>query len=203
MPIFRILRESINSDQRTLLDEIWNHFLTQHEWPVAWEFHSPNRKAIIRKTLRSLSSIAAGLAVSLSETGHGDVLLVNMSGEQGALWRFPQGKPDCDLNEACDDHKRQKARVKENLYVVSEQYGSRNELRFPMVLPKLKASEYDYIIFDTPPVNQTSVTARLAGLMDIVLLVVEAESVNQKTVEQAAVSLWEAKAKMYVVLNKS
>jgi anion-transporting ArsA/GET3 family ATPase len=42
-------------------------------------------------------------------------------------------------------------------------------------VPKLKASNYDYIIFDMPPVTQTSLTSRLARFMDMVLLVVESE----------------------------
>ena len=53
-------------------------------------------------------------------------------------------------------------------------------------MPKLKASDYDYIIFDMPPVSQTSVTARLAGLMDMVLLVIESEKTDRDVVQQAS-----------------
>ena len=49
-------------------------------------------------------------------------------------------------------------------------------------MPKLKASQYDYIIFDMPPVSQTSMTARLSGLMDMVLLVIESEKTSKYTV---------------------
>ena len=55
-----------------------------------------------------VSSIAAGLAASLSETGDGNVLLVNISGEQGAAQQFYKGKPGCSLDEALAS--RQKAR---------------------------------------------------------------------------------------------
>jgi len=40
-----------------------------------------------------VSTIAAGLAVSLSETGDGNVLLVNISGEQGAAQQFTRANP--------------------------------------------------------------------------------------------------------------
>ena len=35
--------------------------------------------------------------------------------------------------------------------------------RFNHFMPMLKASDYDYIIFDMPPVTQTSATPRLLG----------------------------------------
>jgi len=70
-------------------------------------------------------------------------------------------------------------------------------------MPKLKASEYDYIIFDMPPVNQTTATARLSGLMDMVLLVIEAEKTNQDVVRRVIKLLAESKANVSTVLNKS
>jgi len=55
---------------------------------------------------------------------------------------------------------------------------------FANLMPKLKASDYDYIIFDMPPVTQTSTTPRLAGLMDMVLLVIESEKTSQDVVKR-------------------
>ena len=70
-------------------------------------------------------------------------------------------------------------------------------------MPKLKASHYDYIIFDMPPVSQTSVTPRLAGFMDMVLLVIESEKTNQDVVKRANALLAESKANVRAVLNKT
>jgi Mrp family chromosome partitioning ATPase len=98
--------------------------------------------------------------------------------------------------------------VQENLYVVTEGV-SNGKLphilpkRFSNLVPKLKASDYDYIIFDMPPVNQTSVTPRLAGHMDIVLLVIEAEQTDREVVERANALLTDSKAKVAAVLNKT
>jgi Mrp family chromosome partitioning ATPase len=75
--------------------------------------------------------------------------------------------------------------------------------RFASLIPKLKASDYDYIIFDMPPVSPTSVTARLAGFMDTVMLVVESEKTTQQVVLQANALLAQSKANVTVVLNKT
>ena len=70
-------------------------------------------------------------------------------------------------------------------------------------MPKLKASEYDYIIFDMQPVKQTSATARLSGLMDMVLLVIESGKTQQEVVKRVIKLLAESKATVSTVLNKS
>ena len=68
---------------------------------------------------------------------------------------------------------------------------------------KLKASDYDYIIFDMPPVNQISITPRLAGCMDMVLLVIESEKTNREAVKRATSMLTESKANVSAILNKN
>ena len=155
-----------------------------------------------------VSTISAGLAASLSETGDGRVLLVDMNLENGAAQQFVRGKPGCQLDDALLSEKRDSALVQENLYVVSE--GSNADKlprilpkRFASLVPKLKASDYDYIIFDMPPVTQTSVTTRLAGFMDTVMLVVESEKTDRDVVQQANQLLLQSKANVTAVLNKT
>jgi uncharacterized protein involved in exopolysaccharide biosynthesis/Mrp family chromosome partitioning ATPase len=155
-----------------------------------------------------VSTISAGLAASLSETGDGRVLLVDMNLENGAAQQFVRGKPGSNLDDALVSEKRDSALVQENLYVVSE--GSNADKlprvlpkRFASLVPKLKASDYDYIIFDMPPVTQTSVTTRLAGFMDTVMLVVESEKDDRDVVQQANQLLLQSKANVTAVLNKT
>jgi uncharacterized protein involved in exopolysaccharide biosynthesis/Mrp family chromosome partitioning ATPase len=155
-----------------------------------------------------VSSIAAGLAASLSETGEGNVLLVDMNLEQSAARQFYKGRPGCGLDDALENETMGNAHVRDNLYVASEQLGNEKlprvlPRRFATLMPKLKASDYDYIIFDLPPVSQTSMTPRLAGLMDMVLLVIEAEKTNQDVVKRATALLAESKANVSAVLNKA
>ncbi|HTA30323.1 MAG TPA: hypothetical protein VK731_07550, partial [Candidatus Cybelea sp.] len=155
-----------------------------------------------------VSTISAGLAASLSETGDGRVLLVDMNLENGAAQQFVRGLPGCQLDDALVSDKRDSALVQENLYVVSE--GSNADKlprilpkRFASLIPKLKASDYDYIIFDMPPVTQTSVTTRLAGFMDTVMLIVESEKTDRDVVQQAHQLLQQSKANVTAVLNKT
>ena len=154
-----------------------------------------------------VSSIAAGLAATLSETGDGNVLLVNISGEQGEAQQFYKGELGYSLDEVLDSEKKG-ALVKANLYSNIEQAnGDMLPANLPKklsaLMPKLKASQYDYIIFDMPPVTQTTPTARLSGLMDMVLLVIESEKTNQDVVKQVSRLLGESKANVSTVLNKT
>jgi uncharacterized protein involved in exopolysaccharide biosynthesis len=160
-----------------------------------------------------VSTIAASVAASLSETGDGNVLLVNISGAEGAAQQFYKGKLGYSLDEALSSKAptsdtNQGAFVKANLYTTVEQSGgdmlpANLPKKISALMPKLKASEYDYIIFDMPPVNQTSSTARLSGLMDMVLLVIEAEKTNQDVVKRVNQLLAESKATVGTVLNKT
>jgi uncharacterized protein involved in exopolysaccharide biosynthesis/Mrp family chromosome partitioning ATPase len=153
-----------------------------------------------------VSTIAAGLAACLSETGDGNVLLVDMNLGQGSAQQFYRGSPVCNLDDAL--YAKNNALVQDKLYVVTE--GSNDDKlpralpkRFTHLLPKLKASDFDYIIFDMPTVSQTSVTPRLAKFMDMTLLVIESEKTDRGIVQQATTLLAESKANVAAVLNKT
>jgi Mrp family chromosome partitioning ATPase len=103
---------------------------------------------------------------------------------------------------------KSEALVQENLYVVNGNANSQElprilPKRFAALIPKLKASDYDYIIFDMPQVSQTSLTSRLARFMDMVLLVVESEKTDRELVKQANIWLTESGATVGAVLNKT
>ncbi|MDP3068878.1 MAG: Wzz/FepE/Etk N-terminal domain-containing protein [Opitutaceae bacterium] len=155
-----------------------------------------------------VTTTAAGLARSLSETGEGKVLLVDMTVGEGAAKQFVKGREACGLDELLEA--RSQGHVGDNLYVVRENTNSNSERlsrnmpqRFARLIPKLKASDFDYIIFDMPTVSQLSITPRLAGFMDMVLLVVESESDDRDVVQSACSLLAESKAHVGVVLNKT
>jgi uncharacterized protein involved in exopolysaccharide biosynthesis/Mrp family chromosome partitioning ATPase len=153
-----------------------------------------------------VTTIAAGLASCLSDTGDGNVLLVDMTLGQGSAQQFYRGKPVCGLDEMLST--KNSAQVQDNLYVVSEEPGSDKlsrilPQRFMKLVPKLKASDFDYIIFDMPSVSQISVTPRLAGFMDMVLLVLESEKSDRDIVQRATSLLAESKAHVGVILNKT
>jgi Mrp family chromosome partitioning ATPase len=156
-----------------------------------------------------VSTIACGLAASLSETGDGNVLLIDMNMENGSAQQFYKGKACCGLDTVLTSATKKDALVQENLYVVNGNADGEGlnqavfPKRFTALVPKLKASEYDYIIFDMPVVSSTSVVSHLARFMDITLLVAESEKTGRDMVEQANAWLTEVGATVGVVLNKT
>jgi Mrp family chromosome partitioning ATPase len=155
-----------------------------------------------------VSTLSTGLAATLSETGDGKVLLVDMNHQNGAICQFFQGHLTCGLEDAFVSEKRTNALVQDNLYVVSEHALDHKLLtnlpkRFKNLVPRMKVSDYDYIIFDMPPISQVSMTPRLARFMDIVLVVVESEKTDRQVVQSATTMLTESKANIGLVLNKT
>ncbi len=153
------------------------------------------------------STLAAGVAAALSETGDGKVLLVDVNAANGEVHPFFAGRPASSLTTAI---KPQAAitSAADNLYLATiTQSGNKSThlglKKFFALVPNLKASDFDYIIFDLPPINQTSPTIGLAALMDKVLLVVEAEKTNRDVVKRGYRELVGARADVAVVLNKT
>jgi uncharacterized protein involved in exopolysaccharide biosynthesis len=103
------------------------------------------------------STLAAGLAATLTDTSDGKVLLVD------------------------------KPVAPKRIYDMMAQF---------------KASDLDYVVFDMPSLGEGSATLPLAGFMDKVLLVVEAEKSNGDAVKRAYSQL-AAKTSVSVIFNKS
>jgi Mrp family chromosome partitioning ATPase len=75
--------------------------------------------------------------------------------------------------------------------------------RFFDLMPNLKASDFDYIIFDMPPLSETTPTLGMARFMDKVLLVVEAEKTGRDAAKRGYTQLSAARANVSVILNKT
>jgi uncharacterized protein involved in exopolysaccharide biosynthesis/Mrp family chromosome partitioning ATPase len=152
------------------------------------------------------STIATGLAAALSETGDGKVLLVNMNVNHADVHPFFEGRPTMNLDAAIKP-KSDHPEASENLYLATTRtetgtLASQGLKRFHSLLPQFEASDYDYIIFDLPPLGQTSPTVAMAGLMDKVLLVVESEKSDPNAIKRSYAELIAAKANVSAVFNK-
>lgn len=152
------------------------------------------------------STLAAGLAAALSETGDGKVLLVDVNVADGEVHPFFAGRPALPLSSALQNSAPADSPT-ENLYVATiappnAHPGRVGLKRFFALMPNLKASDFDYVIFDLPPVNQTSPAVGLAGFMDKVLLVVEAEKSSRDRVKRGYRELVDVRADVDVILNK-
>ncbi len=75
--------------------------------------------------------------------------------------------------------------------------------KFYNLVPHFKASDFDYIVFDMPPLDKSSATLAMAGSMDKVLVVIEAEKSNGDLVKRACSELIAAKANVSGILNKT
>jgi len=154
-----------------------------------------------------VTSLAAGLAGALSETGDGNVLLLNLNFESQSVHPFYRGELAFGLTDILEREKRRNTPVLQNLYVATAGNPGNAEAQnlskqLAHVVPQLRVSDYDYIVFDLPPTSPITMTARLAGMMDLVILVVESEKDTQEAVKQAAKLLSRSKARVSAVLNK-
>ncbi len=155
-----------------------------------------------------VTSLATTLAASLSETGDGNVLYVDVNQSRGpSALPFQRGKQGIGIRDALEEGTRDAARVQDNLYMVGLADPASGKVGIiPRTLaglvPKMKASDYDYIIFDLPPISQTSATAKVAGLLDMTFVVLESEKTLGDLAKKATQLLGESRANVAAVLNK-
>jgi succinoglycan biosynthesis transport protein ExoP len=162
------------------------------------------------------STLAAGLAMAFARSDRAKVLLVDMnSGENGVNSAFP-GLHQYTLPKALEigrgDSERHQDEVvdeEENLFLAkvtpgrnSDGEGSFAPRNLYDLMPDLRSSHYDYIIFDMPPVGLTSPTVSMAGLMDKVLLVLDSEKTDRDVLTRRYNELAQGKAHVSCVYNK-
>jgi Mrp family chromosome partitioning ATPase len=153
------------------------------------------------------STLAAGLAAALSETDDSKVLLVDANLGPTDVHPFFEGKPAYPLANALESAASMDP-ASENLYLATvgsgqdgiAQLGVR---KFFDLMPNFKASEYDYIIFDMPPLSQTSPTWGMSTFMDKMLLVVEAEKNDRDLVKRGYAKLQAERNNISVIFNKA
>jgi Mrp family chromosome partitioning ATPase len=71
------------------------------------------------------------------------------------------------------------------------------------MMPHLEASGFDYILFDMPPVGATSPTLAMAGFMDKILLVLDAEQTHRDSLRWAFAELQRGRADVSCLFNKA
>ena len=174
------------------------------------------------------STIAAGLATAFSDTGDGKVLLMDLNPERTGVHPFFEGKPVCSITEALESGRDVNARFKaadKDLFLATvngnlnternrngetgiiDGEGHEVPSRFiPKqiydLLPQLKISDFDYVIFELPPLGETSPTVAMAGFMDKMLVVAEAEKTNGAELKRQLTDLERNGADVSCLLNK-
>ncbi|MDQ8201107.1 hypothetical protein QEH56_23275 [Pelagicoccus enzymogenes] len=196
-------RHALNGHFDALRDKVITYFESKNLT------HKPKLIAMTGLGQESgVTTIASGLAGSLSKIGEGNVLLVDMTLGHETAQQFYNGKTIQNLDQVLDQATENDAKMENNLYVVAEGTNGTKlprimPQRFNKIMPKLRASDFDYIIFDMPPVTPISSTPRLASFMDVVLMVMESEETNRDVANQALELLADSKAHLGGILNKT
>ena len=157
------------------------------------------------------STIAAGLAKSFSDISGTKVLLVDLSSyhpEENLLFgEIRRHSLNSALHLAKDKEFKNSS---QSLYYASATarrddsgISTFSPVHLYELMPHLEASEYDYIIFDMPPVDQTSRTLTMAGLMDKVLLVLDAENTSRDGLMWGYSELIKGRADVSCIFNKT
>lgn len=155
-----------------------------------------------------VTTIACGLAAALSEAAEGRVLLINLDSRSQSMHPFLLGRAACSVVDVVEAGKRETALIGNNLYVASNSGGDASgtavlqPTHISRLLPKIKMSDYDYVVFDMPTVSPTSISGKLSGMVDLVFMVAESEKDTQKGLKRACQILAESNANYRVVLNK-
>ncbi len=151
--------------------------------------------------------MAAGLAAALSETDDGKVLLVDASLGPEEVHPFFQGRPAYSLTAALTENASIDSAT-DNLYLarVNTSPAGPAQLglkRFFDLMPNLKASDFDYIIFDLPYLDETSPSWGMAAFMDKLLVIVEAEKNHRTLVSRGYRKLMAERENVSFVFNKA
>ena len=175
--------------------------------------HKPKLVAVTGMTpAAGTSTIAAGLARSFAEIRGVKVLLVNLSSlrpseEIPLIGDIPRQSISMAVKLARSPEFRN---WPQPLYYATPRAGRDprgggrfTPLQLQEIMPALQASEYDYIIFDMPPVGRTGGTLTMAGLMDKVLLVLDAGNTSREGLKWGYSELTKGRADVSCVFNKT
>lgn len=155
------------------------------------------------------STIAAGVARAFAETSNRKVLLVDFNPAMSGLV-FPE-HPAESLRRALDASKEERfRRCSQNLFfAIAATRGDGKGASFlapatlHQMMPHIEASGFDYILFDMPPVGPTSPTLAMAGFMDKILLVLDADNTNRDGLRWGYAELQRGRADVSCIFNKA
>ena len=153
------------------------------------------------------STLAAGLAKAFAENRGQKVLLVDLNADPGISQSHPAESLVKALQMSRSEQFRQAPR---SLYFAgaSTNRDSKNPYALAPtalqdLMPHLVASDFDYIVFDMPPIGPTSPTLTMAGFMDKVLLVLDGDNTTREHLSWGYTELEKAKADVSCVFNKA
>ena len=137
------------------------------------------------------------------------MLLVDLNVGKQSVQHYHMGQPAVPLPELLEgDGSPRESGAEQGLTLASLEesglgYHPIRSREFDALIPKLKASDFDYVVFDMPPLNSTSVSFRLAGFFDKVLVVAEAERTHMESLKSSLALLQESNSKVALIMNRA
>jgi uncharacterized protein involved in exopolysaccharide biosynthesis/Mrp family chromosome partitioning ATPase len=156
-----------------------------------------------------VTTTAAGLAVALSQGQDGDVLLVDANLARGRAHKMFGVQPKGGMLDILMTGEGDTTLLQRNLSLLPA--GDDNKpfpavslsTRLGDVLANFRKATYSFIVLDLPPITETSISLRIAGYLDSVVVVVDSEKVNRDVGAHVAKLLRDVDAKVCgTVLNK-
>jgi uncharacterized protein involved in exopolysaccharide biosynthesis/Mrp family chromosome partitioning ATPase len=152
--------------------------------------------------------ISTGLAAALSRDVQRRVLYIGLEKNKVAVTAFHKGRPESEFSPDMGENiQNGEAPLEPQLYSLAHTghnpHGASIVQTFSDMIPKLRTSSYDYVIFDLPPISETSGSLRMAGQMERTLLVIESEQTQKAKVEGVRDLLAGTSTQMFAVLNKT
>jgi len=158
------------------------------------------------------TTVASNLATMLAKTGDERVVLVDANFSRPMVHKLLGLELEPGLANEINNGSAGETIIKscpvENLDVIAagqmpnESISTFTSSRFKNLMQDLK-KEYGYIVFDAPPIKETSSSMHLASLSDGVIMVVEAERAHWEAVNRVKEELLKVKANIIgIVLNK-
>lgn len=215
-------RRNKKRQQVSLQLPVWdtNHFIrpyadairdrTDYEFEVNSVKHKPKLIALTSFSDDvGTSTLAASLAASFTEVMDAKVLFINLSecNDYNEKNQAPEDQSEkaFDYQEFLQDMKFKEQ--EKNLFVtkVSIYNLKTNKFmskRLQQILPKLRQSNFDYVILDMPAISPVSPIISIAYLMDKTILVVGAEKTTRNDLKNNYEDLIKSNAKVSIVLNK-
>ena len=208
--------ESTNGEKK---HEFHEHFITPYAGAIRdrimFNFvinnvtHKPKLIALTSLTPRAgTSTIANGLANALAESGAHKVLLVdlNPAPRKSAMTMQPAKSLSGALDVSHAEWFRQSSK---SLYFASapmrcndKDAQALSSVELYALMPQLVACQFDYVVFDMPPIGPTSPTLAIAGCMDKVLLVLDGKNTQRENLVWGYAELQKGQADVSCVFNK-
>ncbi len=196
-----------------VLTELKDHYETLRDRLVAATAGVAHRPRVLGITSCGIGSgvttIASGLALALSRSSNDRVALLDVSLERAGSHRVFGSNPSGGVTDIVSDHQGNTAVVERNLYLVSNLpvetgLGVSLSEQVRAMVQQTAQGDYDFVVLDMPPLGDTSLALRAASYIDAMILVIEAEKVDEEAAKRARELLMREKTRLVgVVLNKS